>query len=230
MATKQKQRASIKNPNIAAVVNGLFRFQTKLQAENKLQEIQEKFETSTKLPGTKQNNTCKLWIKGFALTKEEKNKGFVGNYAAITIIESESNYTLKAEKLDIAIKYHPEQNYANKGFASWGFYALRKIKQKEEYETIQEAQKILAEIHKNFPTTTIPYNINRLLAMVYSPKTEVTKYIFEVKPTKEGKFFIEHQINKQPKKKDSGKESGEGQQGKKPVGYYTALMESKKKK
>jgi hypothetical protein len=197
-----KKLATERNPNIEAAIKGLFSFETKDQAIERLNSIEGNFIVSAKLPKD-DDNSIKLWIRGYQIDKEEEKKGFLGNFAKLSIAETkEGKFTIKGEKQKIALKYHPQRKRPKRKHPDWGHPCLRLVKKEHVFETIEEAQNLLNQIHEDHPEVTIP-SVNKLFVIIYSKATKppVTKYVFEIKAAKEGGYFIAYTENNYQKKK-----------------------------
>lgn len=196
-----KQRyANAANPSISAIVEGLYRFKDAETATHKLDEIKEKFTLSRHQEGMPEDRPCALlWIKDFAMTKEESDKGYMGNYGIISVEECEEGlYTLKATKLESELKYHPRRRRTQQRCPNWGHPILRNIKKGKTYPTVEAAAHELQQLHLEYPDTTIPGQ-NKLYVMIYSraedPKNPVQKYILEIDHLQTGGFTIKYEVN-----------------------------------
>ena len=228
---KTRRLATEKHPTIEAVINGLFRFEKIEQALARLEAIKNNFIISSKLPKDDDENSVKLWIRGFQISEKEEKDGYLGNYAQIGIENVAGKFRLLAIKQDIALKYHPQRKRPKRRNPDWGHPALRIVKKGIVFDDIEEAQKILAQLHEEYPEVSIP-NTNKLFIIIYSKaldmKPPVQKFVLEIKPSREGGFIIEYKVNNHQKKtKVDAKPKGEE---KKAVGYYTAMAALKKNK
>lgn len=244
---KIKRLATEKHPTIEAIINGLFRFENIEQAVARLEAIKNNFILSSKLPKGDDEHTLKLWIRGYNVSPEEEKNGYLGNYAKIKINNIDGKFRLIAEKQDINLKYHPQRKRPKRKNPDWGHPALRIVRKGIIFEHIEEAQKILAQLHEEYPDVTIP-NMNKLYIIIYSKalgmKPPIQKFILEIKASREGGFFIEYKANNYQKKEMPDKEikSGSAEKAvseikqkveeKKAVGKFTAnaiLKKSNKK-
>ncbi len=199
-----KRLATEKNPTIEAVTNGLFRLSNEKQALEKIEALKDNFIVSSKLPASKIDGAIKLWIRGYKITEEEEKNGYLGNYAEIKPLKlADGKYTIVAAKLDIKLKYHPQRKRPKQKHPDWGHPCMRLIKKENVFETIEDAQAVLGQLHEEFPNISIPA-VNKLFVIIYSKaeKPPVQKYILEIVPNKDGGgFLIEHKKNNFDKKK-----------------------------
>lgn len=234
-----KRLATEKNPTIEAVINGLFRLENREQAVQKIEALDENFITSSKLPPSKIEGGIKLWIRGYQITKDEEKEGYLGNYAEVAPKEIEGGkYTLSCDKLDVKLKYHPQRKRPKKKHPDWGHPCLRLVKKKKVFETIEDAQRVLGQLHEEFPNISIPA-VNKLFIIIYSKseKPPVQKYILEIQAEKEvGGFYIDYKINNYDKKKvppKKGKKQARVEGGdNEPLGkgYFASMVELKRNK
>ncbi len=241
-----RRLATEKHPTIEAITNGLFRFEKKAQALARLETIKSHFIISSKLPKDTDENTLKLWIRGYDITEDEQKQGYLGNYAAIKVIELDGKFTLNAEKQRIALKYHPQRKRPRGKHPDWGHPALRIVKKGLAFDNLEDAQKILNQLHEEYPEVSIP-NPNKLYIIIYSKGKEATsspiqKFILQIKNARDGGFFIEYRANKYEKKTAgtaaTAKTTGAASAGKQTTtaeapenrtkGYFTSMVELKK--
>ncbi len=236
-ADGNKRLATEKHPTIEAVINGLFRFEKKEQAVQRLEAIKNYFVVSSKLPKDAGENVLKLWIRGFKIEPDEEKEGYLGNYAALKISETkDKKFTIIAEKQRIALKYHPQRKRPKRKHPDWGHPCMRIIKKKTVFETIEQAQKVLAQLHEEHPLVSIPA-VGKLYVILYSKayNPPIKKFILEIKTAKEGGFYIESRENNYNKdnrkpavnKQQKSQVEGEEQQQK---GYFASMVELRKAK
>ncbi len=199
-ANSGKRLATEKHPTIESVVNGLFKFTNMEDAVAKLNTIKEHFVISAKLPKDENENTVKLWIRGFQIDDEEEKEGFLGNYALIKIKEEDNKFSLIAEKQKIALKYHPQRKRPKRKHPDWGHPCMRVIKKGTVFENTEAAQKVLNQLHEEHPLVSIPA-VNKLYVILYSKayNPPIKKFVLEIKPA-EGGFIIESKENNYVKK------------------------------
>lgn len=237
----RKRLATERHPTIEAILNDLFRFETEKQAQDRIDTIRDHFIISKKLPKDKDNpNTLKLWIRGYGINKDEEKKGYLGNYAAFRTVKlKDDKFTIRAEKQPIALKYHPQRKRPKRKHPDWGHPALRLVKKQVSFDTIEEANNILKQIHTEYPDISIP-SVNKLFVIIYSkaenPEKPVQKYILEVKPAKGGGFYVDYKINDYKKKQgpevkkqiNGESDSDDSAAPKEQSGYFTSMVALKR--
>ncbi len=224
-----KKFATTTNPTIEAAITGLFRFDKPEKASLKIQAIRDHFVISSKLQ-TSNMNEVKLWIRGYELTPEEEKQGYLGNYAAIKLKTLDNGlFTLVAEKQRINLKFHPQRVREKRKHPDWGHPALRTVRKKSIFKTIDEAQKILEQLHTEYPDVSIP-NPGKLYIIIYSKalnmRPPVQKFILEIKTNQEGGFYIDYKANAYNKKEPTKVEEAV----KEPAGYFTSKVALQKVK
>ncbi len=80
--------ATIRSPLFQAITRGMFQFPDLAAAKAKLEAIRETYETSSHLPSAKAGHVV-LWIKGYDVSPEEAEAGYLGHYAELQPIERE---------------------------------------------------------------------------------------------------------------------------------------------
>ena len=237
MDTKERKYATIGNPTINAVIKQLYRFDSIEQAEARLVILKQNFVTSK----VNKDNDFIVWLRGYEVSDEEIEKGFLGHYAQFICIKTEDNkYTIGAKKLDIPLDRHPQKKRPTRRHPDWGHQVLRDIKKRKIYFTLEDALEEFQKLQIEYPEVSIPTD-NGLLIMIYEkPQIEgdrpIHKYKFMIKPTPEGAFYITYKSNEKvkvaiPKIEE---ELAEGEESsakpKSPAGYFTAMVSLKKKK
>lgn len=240
-----KRLATEVHPTIQAVISEMFRFVSRADAVERLEAIKDNFIITTRLPKPTDKATIKLWIRGYQITKDEEASGYLGNYAAIKIKKIDGKFSLIAEKQKVGLKFHPQRKRPKKHHPDWGHPVLRAVKKGIVYDTIEEANKVLGQLHEEYPAVTIP-NPGKLYIIIYhkvptdkkpaSSESIVQKYVLEIKPSREGGYFVEYRLNKVdtipkqpipvPKKRTQEIVESEN----KIQGYFTSMVELKKSK
>lgn len=201
MSKKEKKYANAKAPAIAAVINGLYSFVSENDAALVLAQLKTNYIISNQWPNL--DNEMVLWVRGFDINKEDERNGHKGNFGRFKIDKlGKTKFTIKIEKIPVEAAKHPERKYQKQQHPNWGHPVLRLIKRKKLYTSIAEAEKDLRFLQEEFPLVAIPAQ-DKLYLMVYE-KTEnkpgIKKYIFKIKNTEEGKFYIDYKINTPQKK------------------------------
>lgn len=77
--------ATAKNPLISAVTNGLYSFLNEEDAIKVLEQLKEKFTTSSvlKIQGSSNPAHAIFWVRELDISKQQKDEGFKGNYIVI---------------------------------------------------------------------------------------------------------------------------------------------------
>ncbi len=215
---------------IAAAVNGLYRFNTAEQAERKLQGIRRNFtiareQEETKLP------SLTLWMRDFEVTEAEAASGGVGNFGCLMVEELEDGlYTITAYKREKPLKLHPVRRRPASRTPNWGHPILRSIKKGKQYPTLEEAQLELQALQMEYPDTTLPAQ-NKLFLMVFSrredPKNPIKKYVLEIENLQGGGFTIscaENDYKPRPVKVP------ETATAKEKTGHFASMVAVKRKK
>jgi hypothetical protein len=196
--------ASVKNPSINAALKSLYSFENKAQAQARLAQIKHDFVTSkqsfAQTPPSKRdaNNRIILWVHDYALTPEERNQGYVGNFAMLAIGKKDADkFTISATKINSELKFHPQRKRPKNKHPDWGHPILRDIHKKRLYFSLEEASHELARLHEEYPEVSIP-DEHRLFIIVYGKELgekPFQKYKFTVRPLPDGTFIIEYKEN-----------------------------------
>lgn len=194
-----RRNASLNNPTIAAIVEGGYRFANEEQALNQLNAVRDFFTISRQQQEGLKDGQIILWIKSYALTPEEKQGGYTGNFAIISVVKRDKGkFSLEAVKLESELKYHPERRRPKHKHPNWGHPILRAIQKGRKFKAVEDAQAELTRLHEEFPECTIPLS-TKLYLIIYSRKDKppVQKFVLEIQPSKEGDgmFFVDVQRN-----------------------------------
>ncbi len=200
MAPKKKY-ASIKNPTIEAILGETFRFANPDQAQTRLEALRETFITS-RLPEDidPDPKELKLWIRGYGLSSNMREKGYIGNYARFEVKRAEKGkWTLSPVLLSIDKKYHPQRRQPPRRHPNWGHPIMRDIKKDRVHTEVETAQNELARLHELFPEVSIPLT-NKMYIMIYQKTDDgeppIKKWVLEIKATEDGSgFFIDSYPN-----------------------------------
>lgn len=215
MASKKKRKyyAKVSQPLVEAAVHGLFKFDTKEKASEKLIDFQKTYHLSKDQPEQEGGmlTQLRLWIADFRVDEEEIKKGYCGHYAVLKVQQGKGGkWTIVAEKELTEIKAHPHKKFPKKKNVGWSHPIMRAIKRGKKFDDAGTAQNVLDQLHEEYPETTVP-GLGKLNAIVYERQEEkgippVTKYKFSIKEVegeegKPNKFIIEP--FKDPKKKSA---------------------------
>ncbi|MDG1286457.1 MAG: hypothetical protein P8P30_02710 [Rickettsiales bacterium] len=240
MAPKKKY-ASVKNPTIEAIISENFRFAEPDQAQTRLEALRETFITS-RLPEDidPDPKELKLWIRGYGLSANMREKGYIGNYARFEIKRAEKGkWTLSPVLLSIDKKYHPQRRQPPSRHPNWGHPIMRDIKKNRVHTAVETAQNELARLHELFPEVSIPLT-NKMYIMVYQKTDDglppIKKWVLEIKATDDGSgFYIDNYPNTyqaDAREKAAGASGGtEPPKKQEAVGKFTsaALLKSSRK-
>lgn len=229
---KRKKIATMTHPVIEAVAHALFRYDDIEQAYAQMESIKKQFVISKEQPQEDDaaGPQLRLWIRGYDLTQDDKSKGYTGHFAILNIKQIEGRYAIAATKDTTPLAQHPQKRRPKQSHPDWGHPILRAIKRGKTFKTIEAADNELQALHRQFPNVSIP-NPAKLHCIVYEKRkgekgAPIRKYTFEVKPTAEGEFLIHYQENIRIKGPKAVKENVESS----PEGYFTALVQTKRKK
>lgn len=234
---KNKLRyATVQNPHIDAILNERFRFAYLKQVQNKLAFLKSIFILSKNQLESPKQDVLILWIKGFEVNAEEDDKGFTGNYAAITHKTiGEDRLVLYATKVNAPLAKHPQKKRPKARHPNWGHPILRAVKKKRIYNEMEDAIAELDQLHEEFPETSIPLG-KKINIMIYAKAEKgdkpVKKHILEIKPHGEDGelqgFYIDAYLKEDVRDKLPGaKKANEKME---VEGKFTAMVEARKKK
>lgn len=238
-----RRYATTRHPTVAAVLAGTYRFPDLKGAQHHLHILKTHFVLSRHQSEEAGEKGIIFWVKGFELTPDEKNEGYTGNYAVIAIHKlPDGKYTLRGEKLQSELKFHPQRQRPKHKHPNWGHPILRSVKKKRIYQTAEAAQAELQLLHSEYPETTIPLT-TKLYSIIYSRQQNppAQKFVLEIKVNDTGGFFIEAVPNDyRPQMLPTvGKQAVDGEEGElvleneESPGYFASMIElrrTKKKK
>lgn len=228
--TSKKRYASASLPLMEAILNTLFRFSKEEQALKQLEELRERFILSKEQEDD--NLSVRLWISDFSLTEEEIAQGYLGNFAVIRHRKiGDGKFTLYPEKLEIELKNHPQKKRPKRAHPDWGHPILRVIKKKPVFQSVEDAHALLMKLHEEYPEISIPTK-NKLYIILYErlKKPPVRKYVLEIKVKEGGGFYIDNAENTYKPKKVPKQEGVLTDEEKVAKGYFTSMVELKKKR
>ena len=223
-------QATIKHPTIQAVLGGHFRFATQEQARDRLKAIRSSFTVSKPARDEVPNlNEVKLWIRGYGMTAEAREAGYLGNFALLRVARAtEEKWTIEATLLNIDKKFHPQRRQTEQKFPNWGYPILRDIIKKRVHATVEAAQCELQRMHEAFPEVSIPL-ATKLYLMVYCKMQEegkppVEKWVLEIAPTADATgFVIAYSLNTYHQKREDSKEAA-GKPASESQGKFTSQV------
>jgi len=216
-----------------AIINGLYSFKTKEDAQQILAGLREKFILSKLTPADSKDSLI-LWIKDFEITEEEKKK-YAGNFASLFIEQKGKKFTLLAQKIPTDIKNHPQKVYEKSQHPNWGFPILRSVKKGKKFKTTEAASKELRILQEEFPKTAVP-GAGKLYLMIYEKAIgkekggAVNKYVLEIKASPENDgFIIDYYLNTSVPKKAKPAEE-QPAEAKEAQGKFTTMVELRRAK
>lgn len=207
-ATKTKLLvASMEEPTIAAAMDGRFRFATEDQAQAALEKICKRFVLGKDSPPPEEgrHHAITLWVRDYAVTDEEKDQGYRGNFASVTVKRtSGGRFSLAAKKLDVDVAHHPQRERPKSRHPNWGHPILRAVETGKIFPSLKLAEKQLRLLHEEFPEVTIPGK-DTLHALIYSRKGEgkpIQKIVIKLKLLQEGgvQLVLKGQQKKKPER------------------------------
>lgn len=200
MSKKTKNFATAAAPVIEAVMEQLLSLASEAQALEWLRVIEDGFVTSKhQLPTKDRRKSVILWVKDYEVSDEEKAKGYLGHFIAVSYKPKDKRWTLYPTKMLMDLKHHPQRAYKNdQKHPNWGHPILRAIKKSKPYKTLDAANAALNSLHEDFPTASIPTK-SKLYLMIFSrednPAKPVQKYVFEIRALPNGHYTIDYRLN-----------------------------------
>lgn len=233
-AAKRLRYANARHPQIAAALNGLFEFTTPERAQAKLDTLKRGFTITRQQQEDITSPHIVLWVSDYEVTAEEEAKGYLGNYAVLSIekVKGEDLWSLRSTKLERELKHHPMRKRPAARCPNWGHPVLRGVLKQATYATLDEANQQLKALHHEYPETTIPGD-NKLYLMIFSRKTDATnpiqRYVLEIKNLQGGGFTIQSSKNEY-KRKPGGKKPIENEQPAEQMGHFASMVSLKKRR
>ena len=226
--TKFRPRiATVDDPMIGAVADAFFRFESQKQAAEKLAHISKHYIRAK----DQEPDSLRLWIRGFAVTPEEKSDGYRGHFARITIAAIDSGrFTLKAEKLIVELDRHPQKERPKERHPNWGHPIMRAVQTGKHFPSISVARCQLIELHEEFPDVTIPGK-DKLHVMVYNRTLRegdndnpIQKITLTITPLDDGSAKL---VVKKP---SARKKPATKQETAEPKGKFTTMLKQQTKR
>lgn len=198
-STGVQRYATPKHAVMEAIIHGLYRFQTKKQAIERLESLRFLFTVGKQQLENPAHPSLILWMRSYTITPEEKAKGFLGNYAIVSVEAVDDGlFTLKVMKLETELKLHPMRKQPKEAHPNWGHPVIRAISKETIFSEIEEARDQLRRLHADFPTCSILCT-NKLYTIIFTrddPTVKPTqKYVLEIKLQPEGGFKIVYEKN-----------------------------------
>lgn len=237
----ERRVASSNNPTLEAICASMFRFDSEAQAQAVLNRVRQQFILSKEQETDNPTHAVRLWIRGFALSEEELQEGYLGHYAIIRVKKvTDNRFTLFAEKQPVELHLHPQRKRPPRKQPDWGHPIMRRIKKGKPYGNVDEARAELLRLHEEFPETSIPGK-DKLHIIVYNkllnkmpPIEKITLRVTEPEDGSGVKIIFMENLGKQKKdlpgslqKTPPTNEDGSPAE---PAGYYTKLLAAQRAK
>lgn len=195
----ERSYATVKHPTIEALVHGLYKYIDHKDALGRLENIRANFVMSKDAPeSSKDHPMAVFWIKGYALTDAEIEKGFTGHFCRMEITtNAKGQFTLGATKVEVPLDKHPQKKRKPAAHPNWGHPVMRSVKKGKVYTTLEAAAAELELLHLEFPEVSIP-GVNKLYLIIYEKREGVkqpTRKIALELVAKDGGFAIQWKDN-----------------------------------
>lgn len=167
---KKKRLASLQDPTIEAIAEGMFRFASESQAVSLMQRLSEQFAIADDQDLVKEGEcpSLKIWVRDYDVTKDEAIKGYKGNFIHVRVKHvAGDKYTLAAEKISLPLKKHPFKERPQRRHPNNGHPVIRAAQRNKTYPAIEQARTLLLKMHEEFPETSIPGR-DKLHVLLYS--------------------------------------------------------------
>lgn len=200
---KKPRVASVEDASILAAVRGYFTYDHEWQADDMLAKIHSDYLRSKESTPV----SVVLWVRGYNVTKDEKEKHYRGNFVRLSKAEKGAKWTIAAEKIDTPLAKHPEKERPRARHPNWGHPVLRMVETGKKLAGIEAAHAMLASLAQEYPEVSIPGK-DVLHIMVYKRAegegAPIQKITLKVKPLSEGGAKLV-QMKKKPKAKEPPK-------------------------
>jgi hypothetical protein len=173
--SKTKPLASTTDAMIRELVNGLSPNMSRERARQRLEIIRGKYQISRNTKEIDNEDTLVLWIRGYALSEEEKKKNYAGNFARLEVGSVSADwFRLYITKIEEDISRHPIRPFdKSHPHPSWGHPILRSVEKHRVYNTEEEAEEELAQLRREYPDAGILAMKDKLLLMTWGdPKSQ----------------------------------------------------------
>jgi hypothetical protein len=234
---KKKNLANVKSPIIQAIIDQTYVFPNKEMALRKLAYVSDRFIRSS-LTSELESTATVLWIRGYAITAQEEESGFLGNYAMIGVeITANGSYTLAASKLPIELSKHPQRLRKKGKHPDWGYWVLRRVQKNWRYDAIDEAYNELMQLVQDYPEVSIPGQ-NKVYTIIYHKREGVEnpllRIVLEVESLPQGGFTITWKENTYQRADSKPRKNASKDEEDKPpqqqVGRFTSMVMVKQNK
>jgi hypothetical protein len=229
--TKKPRIANIDDPTILAAIQGWFRLTSQAEAMKKLAWIGKHFirahEQDAEASGAP--STLRLWIKGFAVTPEERANGYRGHYAHLGIAPIDGGrYAITAEKLLVELARHPQKAPPKMRHPNRGHPVMRAAETGKVFSTVTIIREKLMQFHEAFSSTTIPGK-DKLHVLLYNRKlledggpSPIEKVTLKIQVVASGGAKLVIIKPSEKKKQDDRREATEAK------GKFTAMVKQRR--
>lgn len=192
---RQRMYLNTNNNLVRKLLSGTYRYNTYDSACEMLKTIRENFVVSKKLVAyedAEDPGQLIVWIRGFELTEDERNKGYVGNYVHVRITqEADHKFHISLRKMVTELSDHPQRRRPPSPMPDWGHPILRDVKKGRQYVDREEAERELSRLVHAFPDISRTEGPDRLRIMIWNSVTKKPmKFILEVVDGNDGRFKI----------------------------------------
>ncbi len=141
--------ATTNHPLLRQLLRPRQRASTEARARQRLQHIGSLFIQSR---DGRSDDGFRLWVRGYALTKQEQEQGYTGNFVIFHLVQDPDGWRIVACKEQVELSQHPERVRTPTGtMPNWGFPVLRSIKRERLFYSKEEAQAHLQELIDAYP-------------------------------------------------------------------------------
>ncbi len=141
--------ATSNHPLLRQLLRPRQRAGTKEKARARLQHIGKLFIQSK---DGRSDDGFRLWVRGYGLTKQEREAGYTGNFVIFHIVEDPDGHRIVACKEQVELAQHPERVRTPTGtMPNWGFPVLRSVKKERLFYSKEEAEAHLQELVDAYP-------------------------------------------------------------------------------
>jgi hypothetical protein len=163
----RKYYAYFEHETVQAMLHSLFRFRTAEQAQMVTNRFAEEVIISPRFNDPKDRKAMILWVRDLDVTPEQKNLGYLGNYAKISMLKlPNGRWTLNMVRFDVPLKHHPVRQTPNRRYPNFGHPVIRAATRGKRWPTMQAAFEQLMQLHEEFPEVSVP-GVNTLKITTY---------------------------------------------------------------
>lgn len=165
---KQRRRFDVRMEEFEKILYGYYLGMNYEAARNVLARLESSFVTSS-LSHDYDENVTIFWVRGFGITPNELMLGYKGNFCKIIIYPiGEDSYGIRAEKILVEIKVHPERNREIGVHPDNGEWLIREINKQKRYDQVSEAENLISRLVNKYPRACRVISKNEVIVNVYS--------------------------------------------------------------